>query len=62
MSELSDYEIITFQRKPGLWRASITPKRRPMDADMHGVLTTEDSNSEQDALREAHTAIRKMNR
>jgi hypothetical protein len=62
MGELSDYEIVAFQRMPGLWRASITPKRRPMDGEMHSIVTAEDCDSEQDALREAHTAIRKLNR
>ena len=50
MAKNSDYEITTFQRQPGLWRASV------MQTDtvatyrkMRSILTAEDSNSERDA-------------
>jgi hypothetical protein len=64
MAKASDYKIITFQRKPGRWRANVTPITKPA-ASRQGVttlgfVTTEDSSSEESAAIAADQAIREM--
>jgi ABC-type sugar transport system substrate-binding protein len=60
MAQSSDYRIITFQRKPGYWRASIAPIVQPAaptrGATILGFVTTEESSSEE-AAAIARTAL-----
>ena len=53
------YDVTIFQRKPGLWRASILSKDRRFDPlqPMQSFLTPEDSASEIDAEQAALKAI-----
>jgi hypothetical protein len=61
MANLSEYEVVTFEREPGHWRASITPKARSgATRDPAGFVTKEDCDSEEGALKAANEAIRKL--
>jgi hypothetical protein len=64
MAKPSDFRIITFQRKPGQWRANITPIVQPATvtrgAALLGFVTMEDSNSEEAAAIAADRAIRAL--
>ena len=60
MADVSEYDIVTFERKPGQWRASITPKARSgATRDPAGLVTKEDCDSEEGALKAANEAIRR---
>ena len=64
MAKASDYKIITFQRKPGQWRANVTPLVQPgsvtRGATILGFVTAEDSNSEEAAVIAANRAIKAL--
>lgn len=66
MAKASDYKIITFQRKPGHWRANVTPIARPATATgrpgatILGFVTSEDSSSEEAAAIAANRAIKEL--
>ena len=64
MAKASDYRILTFQRRPGHWRANMTPIVLPATitrgAAIRGFVTTEDSKSEEDAVIAANRAIREL--
>jgi hypothetical protein len=65
MKNVLGYEVVTFQRKPGLWRASITPgvNLRATDANtrhMLSFMTPDDCSSEVDAEKSAGVAIRNL--
>jgi len=64
MAKPSDYRVVTFQRKPGQWRANITPIVQPVTttrgAALLGFVTSEDSNSEANAAIAADRAIREL--
>ena len=64
MAKTSDYRIVTFQRQPGLWRANMTPIVQPATITrghaIRGLLTTEDSKTEEDAVIAANRAIREL--
>ena len=64
MAKASDYRIVTFQRKPGQWRANITPVVAPATitrgAAILGFVTTEDSGSEESAAIAADKAIKAL--
>jgi hypothetical protein len=64
MAKASDYKIITFQRKPGQWRANVTPIVQPVTvtrgATLLGFVTSEDSTSEENAVIAANRAIKAL--
>lgn len=64
MAKRSDYRIVTFQRKPGQWRANITPIVQPATmtrgGSILGFVTAEDSSSEENAVLAADRAIREL--
>jgi hypothetical protein len=63
MAKASDYTIVVFQRKPGRWRASVTPNIQPAARTQGAVLgfvTTEDSGSEESAVIAADKAIKEL--
>jgi hypothetical protein len=63
MAKASDYRIVTFQRKPGQWRANITPVVAPATITRGAILgfvTAEDSNSEENAVIAAGCAIKEL--
>ncbi len=63
MAKASDYRIVTFQRKPGQWRANITPVVAPATITWGAILgfvTAEDSSSEENAVIAAGRAIKEL--
>jgi hypothetical protein len=64
MAKASDYKVITFQRKPGSWRANVMPIVAPpylrQGMTTLGFVTTEDSCSEADAVIAANQAIKAL--
>jgi hypothetical protein len=64
MAKASDYKIVTFQRKPGRWRADVTPivqmAARRQGSTILGFITTEDSSSEESAAIAADKAIKAL--
>ena len=67
MIKILGYEVTAFQRKPGYWRASITPEadHRPSNVGTSktlSFLTEEDSISEDEAIKAASAAIKGLPR
>ncbi len=67
MVKIQGYEIVTFQRKPGLWRASITPLDEKRETgigtrQIRSFLTDDDCSSEAEAEKSAANAIRNISR
>jgi hypothetical protein len=64
MAKASDYTIVTFQRKPGRWRANVTPivqiATTRQGSTILGFVTTEDSSSEESAAIAADKAIKAL--
>jgi hypothetical protein len=64
MADLSKFSIITYQRKPGHWRAAIIPKVRSEIVDggdtVRSVVTPDDCASESEAELAAQKLIRKL--
>ena len=64
MAKASDYKIVIFQRKPGRWRANVTPIIQPattrQGTTILGFVTTEDSDSEGSAAIAADRAIKQL--
>jgi hypothetical protein len=50
MAHISEYSIVTYERKPGHWRAAITPKApfgiKVRGDKVHSIVTPDDSASE----------------
>jgi hypothetical protein len=64
MAELSQFSIVTYERRPGHWRAAITPIRRSgvvvQGSKISSIVTPDDSASEPDAKFAAEKIIRKL--
>lgn len=64
MAEISEFSIVTYERKPGQWRAAITrkvPSGIAAEANkVRSVVTPDDSASESDAQFAAQKLIRKL--
>jgi hypothetical protein len=64
MADISEFSIVTYERKPGHWRAAITRKARTgkvvNGAQVHSIVTPDDWASECDAQLAAHKLIRKL--
>jgi hypothetical protein len=64
MAELSQFSIVTYERRPGHWRAAITPVRRPgaliQGRTFSSIVTPDDFASEPDAKFAAEKIIRKL--
>ena len=63
MADISKFSIVTYERKPGHWRAAITPKSRTESVARGEVLsfvTPDDFPSERDANFAAEKIIRKL--
>jgi hypothetical protein len=64
MAKAADYDVVTFQRRPGLWRASITLKAGAAPSSkkgqMLGFLTEEDYDSEANAEIAAAAVIKNI--
>jgi hypothetical protein len=64
LAEISQFSIVTYERRPGLWRAAMTPVRQS-GTFIRGKTTTsfvtpDDFESEPDAKLAAEKMIRKM--
>jgi hypothetical protein len=62
MADISEFSIVTYERKPGCWRAAITRKRSiNVGGDkVHSIVTSEDYPSEAEALVAAQKLIRRL--
>jgi len=65
MADISKFSIVTYERKPGQWRAAITPVPRSTSSTQGGttvlsIVTPDDLASEVDAQSEAEKIIRKL--
>jgi hypothetical protein len=62
MADISEFSIVTYERKPGHWRAAITRKARTGNvvngAQVHSIVTPDDRASESDAQIAVHKIIR----
>jgi hypothetical protein len=64
MADISEFSIVTYERRPGLWRAAMTPVRQS-GTIIRGKTTTsfvtpDDCVSESDAKFAAEKIIRKL--
>jgi hypothetical protein len=63
MADISEYSIVTYERKPGHWRAAISPKVQKSGAPgetVHSTVSPDDSASELEAKYAAEQLIRKL--
>jgi hypothetical protein len=64
MADISEFSIITYQRRPGCWRAAVTRNRQAgmvVQGDkVRSVVTPDDHPSESDAQLAAQALIRKL--
>ncbi len=64
MAQISEYSIVTYERRPGHWRAAITPMRRSgiiiRGRTVNSFVTPDDSSSEPDAKFAAEQIIIKL--
>jgi hypothetical protein len=64
MADISKFSIVAYERKPGQWRAAMTPIRRSGSLSQAGtpfsVVTPDDFASEADAMLAAQQAIKKL--
>jgi len=64
MADISEFSIVTYERKPGHWRAAITRKIQSgitAEGDkVRSVVTPDDCASESDAQFAAQKLIRKL--
>jgi hypothetical protein len=64
MAELSKFTVVTYERKPGHWRAAVTPVRRPnvsiSSKETASIVTPDDFSSEADARVAAEKMIKRL--
>ena len=64
MADISEFSIVTYERKPGCWRAAITRKGSAgmvvRGDKIRSVVTPDDHASESDAQLAAQKLIRKL--
>ena len=63
MADISKFSIVTYERKPGCWRAAISPKVSSGGVGgekVRSVVTPDDYPSEADAWLAAQKLIRKL--
>jgi hypothetical protein len=63
MANISEFSVVTYLRKPGRWRAAITPKVRVGNVGgetVRSVVTPDDFASEAEAQLAAEQLIRKL--
>jgi hypothetical protein len=63
MADISQFSIVTYERKPGHWRAAVARKARPVrvidSAKVVSIVTPDDYASESEAIA-AEKLIRKL--
>ena len=64
MADVSQFVIVTYERKPGHWRAAITRKARAGSvvdgAKVRSIVTPDDHASESEAKAAAEKLIRRL--
>ena len=61
MADPAGFEIVTYQRQPGLWRASVTPSGHSNSGKiMRSIVTPDDCATEEDARKSAMRAIKNI--
>jgi hypothetical protein len=64
MAHISEYSIVTYERKPGHWRAAVSPKVLDRSGapgkTVRSIVTPDDSTSESAANLAATQLIRKL--
>jgi hypothetical protein len=64
MAHIFEYSIVTYERKPGHWRAAVSPKVLERSGapgkTVHNTVTPDDSASESGAKLAATQLIRKL--
>jgi hypothetical protein len=63
MADISKFSIVTYERKPGCWRAAITPKAGSGGVGgekVRSIVTPDDYPSEADAWFAAQKLIKKL--
>ena len=63
MTHISEFTIVTYQRKPGRWRAAITPKARAENVvrgEVRSVVTPDDYESASEAELAAEKLIKTL--
>jgi hypothetical protein len=64
LAEISQFTIVTYERRPGLWRAAMTPVKRSgafvPGRTTFSMVTPDDFTSESDAKFAAEKIIRKL--
>jgi hypothetical protein len=64
MADISEFSIVAYERKPGRWRAAITPKVRAGisvgSGKVRSIVTPDDYASEAEAQAAAEKLIRKL--
>jgi hypothetical protein len=64
MAYISEYSIVTYERKPWHWRAAITPKVVDRSCapglTVHSIITPDDSETESAAMFAAEQLIRQL--
>ena len=62
MADIAEFSVVTYERKPGHWRAAVTRKvhggTMAGGDKVHSVVTPDDSASESDAQLAAQKLIR----
>ncbi len=61
MADPAGFEIVTYQRQPGLWRASVTPSGRSSSGKIiRSIVTPDDHATEEEARKSAMRAIKNI--
>jgi hypothetical protein len=67
MADVAKFSILTFQRKPGAWRAAITPKDRraclaspTKGEEILSIVTPKDCQCEEAAALAAREVVKKL--
>jgi hypothetical protein len=61
MADPAGFEIVTYQRQPGVWRASVTPTGRSNSGKIiRSIVTPDDCVTEEEARKSAMRAIKNI--
>jgi hypothetical protein len=63
LADISNFSVVTYERKPGCWRAAFTPRGgagKVVGKEVRSVVTPDDHESESAAEVAAEKLIRKL--